>query len=746
MPRFMRDPSYPDARNGSTMPGVVRLCFAPLAAFVSALGVSALGAGAGGCGGPTYPSVDCHQAVWVRDARADDDVRVIGSWDGWKTPGVAADPAQAGWAMALLTLPAGEYGYQIVVNGAPRADPFQPLTTFHGEQEVSLLVANDCAVPALRIDAAQADATGALTLSGAFLARDGGPMLAPATVRVTIDDHPSSAAHVSATPATGAFTVTASGLAPGKHAVGVEAADAAGHAAPAARASVWVKPAAETWADGVLYQIVIDRFRGDGGDALSPPATPGTRAGGTLAGVTAEIERGTFEALGVSALWLSPVYTNPDAFRTGRDGHPSQGYHGYWPVAEREVDPHLGGEAALDALMASAHAHGLRVLFDLVPNHVYETNPRYTAHEHDGLFDDAPGHCVCGDPGCDWGAHILSCWFTPYLPDVRWQSDRSMHLGMEDALFWMRRFDADGVRIDAVPMMPRAATRRIVRAMRDSVAPRALFSVGEVFTGPGLSGIDTIKFFLGPDGLDSAFDFPLMWSLRDTIAGDRAGFDGVESTLAATEDALRGSGAVLARMLGNHDTSRFASESNGDGGNDAWAHPPPQPTSPAVYAKQRMALALTFTLPGMPVIYYGDEVALGGASDPDSRRVMPAPGALSADQQETLAFTRRLGALRRCLPALRTGARVPIWADADTYAFARVPEDSQGGDPAVVLFSKAAGATSVTLPGGVVPAGAYVDALTGAAVTLAGGDSIPLDPMTVKLLIPSSSPCRVMSP
>ena len=729
------------------MADVVRLCFAPLAVGVSALSLSALGVSASSCGGPSYPSVDCHQPIWIRAAHPDDDVRVVGSWDGWKTPGIAASPARDGWVMALLTLPPGEHGYQIVVNGAPRVDVFQPLTTFHGDREVSLVIADDCAVPALRVDTAQADAAGALSMTGAFLARDGGPSLSPSTVRVTVDGQlvPGAGAQVSATPATGAFTISVAGLPPGKHAVSVQAADAGGDAAPAARASVWVKPAAQTWADGVLYQIVIDRFRGDGGAALSPPATPGTRAGGTLAGVTAEIERGTFEALGVSALWLSPLYTNPDELRTGRDGHLSQGYHGYWPLADREVDPRLGGETALDALMASAHAHGLRVLFDLVPNHVYETNPRYAQHRRDGWFNDGPGHCVCGDPGCDWGEHILDCWFTPFLPDVRWQSDAAMHAGVEDALFWMRRFDADGVRIDAVPMMPRAATRRIVRALRDSAAPRALFSVGEVFTGPGAAGIDAIKFFVGPDGLDSAFDFPLMWALRDVVARDRAGFDAVESTLAATEDALRGSGAVPARMLGNHDTSRFASEASGDGGNDAWTQPPPQPASAGVYARQRMALALTLSLPGMPVLYYGDELALAGASDPDSRRVMPASDALSADQQATLAFTRRLGALRRCLPALRTGARVPLWADAVSYAFARIaPAGSPDEAPVVALFSKAA--ASVTIPGGIVPPGAYVDALSGEAVMLAGGDAIPLDPMTVKLLIPSASPCRVSSP
>src|SRR6185369_15550611 len=128
----------------------------------------------------------------------------------------------------------------------------------------------------------------------------------------------------------------------------------------------------------------------------------------------------------VTALWLSPVYTNPDDFRQGRDGHPSQGYHGYWPLAERAVDSHLGGEAALHALVGAAHRHGLRVLLDLVPNHVYEDNPRYDEHKGDGWFNGGRAGCVCGDPGCGWGDHIETCCFTPFLPDVRFQDGAAM--------------------------------------------------------------------------------------------------------------------------------------------------------------------------------------------------------------------------------------------------------------------------------------------------------------------------------
>ncbi len=659
-----------------------------------AAGAALLGAS---CHGASYPMVDCHQAIWVT-ATEGATVTVLGSWDGWQVPGVAAQPSgYSGWQMALLDLPAGEYGYQIVKDGVVGIDPYQPLTTFRGEEEVSLLLAPDCATPAIQIDTAAADARGALTLTGTFLAAAGGPALDPASVRATIDGVAADA-HVTAIPASGAFTLAAEGLARGKHTVTVSAAGAGGAAAPDARASVWVQPAAETWDDAVLYQIVTDRFRGDGGATLAPPPTPGARAGGTLDGITSEIERGTFAELGVTALWISPstptrparsatatatprrATTATGRSRTSRSSRASAARPRWTRWSPR---PTPAACACSSISSPTTSSRRTRATWPTGTTAGSTTAPRPAS---------AAPRAATGAP------YLETCWFTPYLPSARFQDDGTMTASVDDALFWMSRFDADGVRIDAVPMMPRAAMRRIVRALRDSEAPaRALFGVGEIFTGGGEAGLDQIKYFLGPNGLDSAFDFPLMWAMRDVIADDSAGFAEIEGILSETERALAGSGAVPARMLDNHDVSRFISEADGNGADDPWSSPPPQPTNPSTYARQRMALGLIFTLPGMPVIYYGDEVGLAGANDPDSRRVMPALSGLPAEQAATLALTRRLGVLRRCSTALRRGARVPIWHDATTYAFAR---DAGDGAPALALFSRAQGSGLGDDPGG----------------------------------------------
>ena len=251
---------------------------------------------------------------------------------------------------------------------------------------------------------------------------------------------------------------------------------------------------------------MIDRYLGDGGEHLSPPPTAGSRAGGTLDGVRASIESGELDELGITAVWLSPVYLNPTEPREGPwDGRMYEGYHGYWPQESRGVDPRVGGEEAMRALVSAAHARGLRVLLDIVPNHVYETNPIYLDHQGDGWFHDGADKCICGNPPCPWSTHIATCWFTAYLPDYRWKTLEVMQHGAAESRWWTETFDLDGVRVDAVPMMPRAATRRIALEIRDSVSPRSeQFLLGEIFTGPGQDGIDRIRYHLGPDGLDSA--------------------------------------------------------------------------------------------------------------------------------------------------------------------------------------------------------------------------------------------------
>ncbi len=190
-------------------------------------------------------------------------------------------------------------------------------------------------------------------------------------------------------------------------------------------------------------------------------------------------------------------------------------------------------------------------------------------------------------------------------------------------------------------MMPRAAARRIANEIRSRFAhpASATFLLGENYVGPG--GYDLLRYDLGPSGLDSEFHFPLMWALRGAYGDASATLADVESAITAGEADWAGSGAVMGLIIGNHDVARFATVANGDENGDPWT-PAAQPTDPLVYAEQRAALAITFALPGAPVVYYGDEVALAGHDDPDSRRVMPADADLGELQLDTRAWVETL--------------------------------------------------------------------------------------------------------
>ncbi len=114
-----------------------------------------------------------------------------------------------------------------------------------------------------------------------------------------------------ANPDIGALNLVGDGLAQGKYSIVLEAADRAGVVAESGRGVAWTKPQAAELKDGMLSQIMIDEFLGDGGRRLSEPPTAGSRAGGTLDGVRAFIESGRLERFGVTGVSLSPVYLNP---------------------------------------------------------------------------------------------------------------------------------------------------------------------------------------------------------------------------------------------------------------------------------------------------------------------------------------------------------------------------------------------------------------------------------------------------
>jgi glycosidase len=676
--------------------------------------------------------------IWHHPSSSSAAVEVVGDWNGWSSPGqsmsASGDP---GWLATEVTLNPGEHEYAVVEDGQWLLDPTVPTSGFYEDQEVTWIDVADCSVPGLTVGAASGSSDGHATIDATFIAAKSLDPLDPSSIAVTAHDGstvtPSS---LDATPTTGAVTLAFAGLAPGKHTLSLHARDTKGREADPAWATIWIEPTPFDPRDMILYQVMVDRYRGPNGAPLVQPSIPSARAGGTVSGVTAAIASGEIASLGFNAIWVSPLYANPDGWFPGTDGRPYSSYHGYWPIAPRATEPTMAPEADIDALVAAAHAHDMRVLFDVVPNHVHEQHPYAQAHLTSGWFNHPDGSCICG-ASCDWATHIIDCWFTDYLPDLDWRNSDVADQVTSDVLWWIDRFDGDGVRIDAVPMMWRAATRRIVTAIRDKYdyPAHSMFLLGENFVGE--DDFDLLRYELGPYGLDSEFHFPLMWALRGAIADGTQPMSAIDAVVEAGVADWAGSGATMSTMIGNHDVDRFATESAGDGDADGWTPAIQPPPGSDVYAKQALALEAVFSLPGAPVVYYGDEVALVGHVDPDSRRVMPADGALNSAQIATRAALQSVARVRACSAALRRGTYRLLYAGAESLAFAR---ELAGAETAVVLLFRNTGAISAPLPG--IVAGAWIDALTGRSQSLSPElTNATGTPLSLQLLFPEGSPC-----
>jgi glycosidase len=708
-------------------------------ALVLAVGAGALPAfGAAGCSSDPPAAASsartCGLEVWHKPATRDAHVEIVGDWNGWQRPGTVPELRADGWAVAAIDAPIGEHAYAIVEDGVWLADSLVPMTAFHDGQEVSLGVVDDCERPLVKVSGVDAMPDGHAVVRASFVAGHGGAAVDPATVVATSREGltlPVAAVD----PKTGALRFETAGLKRGKYTFSIHAKDTGGSDAGETLATVWIEPHPWDPRDAIVYQVVLDRFRGDQGPLVTP-AQPSDRAGGTLAGLRSALEAGEIEALGVNTLWLSPLYKNPDGEFPGSDGHLYTGYHGYWPAASRLLDERVASEAELDRFMLAAHERGIRVLFDVVPNHVHEQHPWVKDHP-DWFNQDRT--CICGQGACDWATHIKTCWFAPYLPDLDWTNIDAARAATGEVMWWFDRWGADGLRIDAVPMMPRAATRRIAHSVRARYGHpgNVPYILGENFTGPG--AYQNLRYDLGPFGLDGSFNFPLMWTLRATLASESAPMGDIDASFRAGEAAWDGSGAVMGTIIGNHDVARFASVSAGSDSGDAWT-PAPQPLDPVVYAKQRIALATLLTLPGAPVVYYGDELGLAGKNDPDSRRVMPAESALMPAQVETRAVVRKVGRARACSDALRRGALRTIVADAERFVFAREIEGDVGNAVIVALSRRPALTADITLPLGAPSA--FVDAVTGTKIDAKSGVlTLPADAFGVHVYVAAGGSC-----
>jgi len=360
------------------------------------------------------------------------------------------------------------------------------------------------------------------------------------------------------------------------------------------------------WArEAVIYQVFVDRFYpGDGQEWLQTDDLSGF-CGGTLWGVRDKLDY--IADLGATCIWLSPVWASPT-------------HHGYDVTDYTQVEPRLGGNEALAALIEAAHARGLRVLLDMVCNHVSDRHPFFQSALHDPHspyrdwfhFNDSP----VGYRGF-FGVATMPEINVDHLPARAWLLETAQH--------WLRDFGADGYRLDYANG-PGPGFWHDFRAACRAVKPDA-FCFGEIVDQP----LDWLPYI---GRLDGCLDFHAGEMLRHTYGYRVRTEADLERFLERHEAYFAGQGDFIRpTFIDNHDMDRFLFIAQGD--KDAL----------------RRAAAVQMRLPGPPIIYYGTEVGLSqrrGREDGWGLEVSREP-MLWGDAQDRalLAFYRALIAERR---------------------------------------------------------------------------------------------------
>ncbi|MCB9593074.1 MAG: glycosidase [Sandaracinaceae bacterium] len=430
-------------------------------------------------------------------------------------------------------------------------------------------------------------------------------------------------------------------------------------------------PEAASWEAASIYLLMVDRFA-DGAPDPDPaddpcfdPANPRRFHGGDLVGLRARLDY--LQALGVDTLWVTPLTR-----QIGLRGEEC-GYHGYWTDAtapdDGALEPRLGTDEDLHALLDDLHARGMRLILDMVVNH-----PGYDApvtRSHPAWFHPVDGCERLGDPD-------QTCPLAR-LPDYDQDVPEVADYLTAQSLGWLARFDVDGVRMDTVKHVPLSFfADRWIPAVRDARGAD-LYLLGELFDEGAYA---TQRPYLDA-GFDGLFDFRLRRALVDGLGRDGT----LDAVAVRVAEAVRELGPERARLrslfLENHDVPRYATEIQA-------------PTPELAVARQRLAIGVLMTTPGIPQLYAGGELGMAGAW-PDNRRDFPAWGfdpssrgpreGYLGDPADTFALTHDLLALRRELPALHAGGYAELWRPGGSgvplYAFVR----DHGDAPVVVTMS-----------------------------------------------------------
>jgi cyclomaltodextrinase len=438
--------------------------------------------------------------------------------------------------------------------------------------------------------------------------------------------------------------------------------------------------------DAVFYQIFPDRFA-DGDPSNNPinaqpwgsaPTTWGFQ-GGDLQGIIDHLDY--LQELGVNALYLNPIFW-------------ATSNHRYNTTDYFKIDPRLGGQQAFEHLRDRLHAAGMKFILDGVFNHCgrgfFAFNDVLENKKHSSYLDwfhvrAFPLHAYTGGEAHNY----LGWWNLKSLPKFNTGNPQVREYLLGVARYWIEQ-GADGWRLDVPNEINDDSFWEAFRQTVTAANPQA-YLVGEIW--------EVDRRWVGDTHFHGLMNYPLRTMLIDALVGPKLTASQLLERMAGLASAYPHENALAnLSLLGSHDTERIRTALGGS------------------LRLVRLAYLLAFAFPGVPLIYYGDEIGLNGAKDPASRGAFPwDPVSWESELRE---WVRTLISTRRRSAALRRGAFLPVQADDQSGLLVFGRQAAGSAALAAVNLSGKALQASITLAPLTLPDGLALQGL--------GGESLPV--------------------
>lgn len=423
---------------------------------------------------------------------------------------------------------------------------------------------------------------------------------------------------------------------------------------------------APRWGDEILYFVLVDRFAdGDSSNnARVERHNPGGYHGGDLKGLTAHLDELT--DLGVTAIWINPVQKQMPqglpAQAPGKLGLPEfthWGFHGYWIDDFEAMEPQFGSKDDLKNLVDAAHKRGIKVLLDVVYNHSGYGSPYNNRKTSSGepWMRLGEGNCEVNPITCAVGG----------LPDFKTELPEVRHYLLAANIGLGKFAGVDGFRLDTFKHIEDDFWLEHRQRTRTEIS-KDFFLLAEYWGGTAAS----LDPFFARDEIDAGFDFSFKGSCEG-FAMNRGRAIAFGSYLAKRHKIRPG--YLAPHYLSSHDEPMALANLGRDKN------------------KFRLCVAVQMTSLGMPVIYYGEEVARGGSEWPLNRNDMPwgnrdiLPGKGIARDEALRDYYKQLIHLRKTHPALTRGNFELLTGPKDpTLAYIR--HDPEAADSVLVIANR----------------------------------------------------------